>query len=109
MFPVSQPRTSPRAGAVPRWLAVLAARSTAILAGAVLSACTGSTSPSDLFSNFTSPAQPPAQAASAIGAGRVKVGLILPLSGSGNAAIAAQSMKNAAEMALTEFNSPDLQ
>src|SRR5882672_7238587 len=109
MFPVSQPRTSPRAGAVPRWPPVLAAMSAAMLAGAVLSACTGSTSPSDLFASFSTPAQPPAQAASAIGAGHVKVALILPLSGSGNAAVAAQSMKNAAEMALAEFNSPDLQ
>jgi ABC-type branched-subunit amino acid transport system substrate-binding protein len=79
------------------------------MSGAVLSACTGSTTPSDLFSNLSGPAQPSAQAASPIGAGRVKVGLILPLSGSGNAAVAAQSMKNAAEMALAEFNSPDLQ
>jgi branched-chain amino acid transport system substrate-binding protein len=31
------------------------------------------------------------------------------LSGTGNAGVAAQSMRNAAEMALAEFNSPDLQ
>ena len=109
MFPQLQARTSPRAGAVPRWLAVLAAISGAILSGAVLSACTGGTTPSDLFSSLTGPAQPPAQPASALGAGRVKVGLVLPLSGSGNAAVAAQSMRNAAEMALAEFNNPDLQ
>jgi branched-chain amino acid transport system substrate-binding protein len=109
MFPQSQARTSPRAGAVPRWLAVLAAISGAILSGAVLSACTGGTTPSDLFSSLTGPAQPPAQPASALGAGRVKVGLVLPLSGTGNAAVAAQSMRNAAEMALAEFNNPDLQ
>lgn len=47
--------------------------------------------------------------ASAIGAGQVKVGLILPLAASGNAALAAQSMKNAAEMALAEFNAPNIQ
>jgi ABC-type branched-subunit amino acid transport system substrate-binding protein len=111
MLPISQARTSPRPGAMPRWLAVLAA-----LAGAVLSSCTGSTSPSDLFSGLTTsstsastPAAAPAQPDSAIGAGRVKVGLILPLSGSGNAAVAAQSMRNAAEMALAEFKNPDLQ
>jgi branched-chain amino acid transport system substrate-binding protein len=109
MFPQSQARTSSRAGAVPRWLAVLAAISGAILSGAVLSACTGGTTPSDLFSSLTGPAQPPAQPASALGAGRVKVGLVLPLSGTGNAAVAAQSMRNAAEMALAEFNNPDLQ
>jgi ABC-type branched-subunit amino acid transport system substrate-binding protein len=104
MFAVSQARTSSRAGAVPRWLAVLAA-----MAGAVLSGCSGGNSPSEMFQNLSAPAQPPAQAASAIGAGKVKVGLILPLSGSGNAAVAALSMRNAAEMALAEFNTPDLQ
>jgi branched-chain amino acid transport system substrate-binding protein len=104
MHPILQPRTSSRVRAVPRWLAVLAT-----LAGGVLSGCTGGTTPSDLFSNLSGPAPAPAQPATAIGAGRVKVGLILPLSGSGNAAVAAQSMKNAAEMALAEFNNPDLQ
>jgi len=49
--------------------------------------------------------QPPA----AIGAGAVRVGLILPLSAGGNAGAVALSMKNAAEMALAEFNSPDVQ
>jgi branched-chain amino acid transport system substrate-binding protein len=51
----------------------------------------------------------PAQSTSNIGEGKVKAGLILPLSGSGNAAVAAQSMRDAAEMALAEFNNPDLQ
>jgi len=56
----------------------------------------------------SSPGLPP-QPSSNIGEGRVKAGLILPLSASGNAAVAAQSMRNAAEMALAEFNNPDLQ
>ena len=43
------------------------------------------------------------------GTGQVKVGLILPLSGAGNAGVAAQSMKNAAEMALAEFQNPNIQ
>src|SRR5262245_15602773 len=51
----------------------------------------------------------PSQPSSNIGDGKVKAGLILPLSASGNAAVAAQSMRNAAEMALAEFNNPDLQ
>jgi ABC-type branched-subunit amino acid transport system substrate-binding protein len=51
----------------------------------------------------------PAQSSSNIGEGKVKAGLILPLSGSGNAAVAAQSMRDAAEMALAEFNNPDIQ
>jgi branched-chain amino acid transport system substrate-binding protein len=44
-----------------------------------------------------------------LGEGQVRVGLILPLSGQGNAGVAAQSMKNAAEMALAEFKSPNIQ
>src|SRR5207248_9327211 len=43
------------------------------------------------------------------GNGQVKVGLILPLSASGNAGVAALSMKNAAEMALAEFQNPNIQ
>jgi ABC-type branched-subunit amino acid transport system substrate-binding protein len=45
----------------------------------------------------------------AIGTGSVKVGLILPLSAPGNAGLVAQSMKNSAELALAEFNSPNIQ
>ncbi|MBY0532431.1 MAG: penicillin-binding protein activator [Xanthobacteraceae bacterium] len=44
-----------------------------------------------------------------LGAGNVRVGLILSMSGAGNAGIAAQSMRNAAELALAEFNSPNIQ
>src|SRR5689334_20967643 len=103
MFPVVQGSTPPRGRAGSRWLAMLAT-----LSGLILSAC-GGNSASEVFSGFTSPAQAPAQPASAIGAGRIKVGLILPLSGPGNAGVAAQSMRNAAEMALAEYNNPDLQ
>src|ERR1700745_13693 len=59
----------------------------------------------DLGSSPGAPSQP----SSNIGEGKVKAGLILPLSARGNAAVAAQSMRNAAEMALAEFNNPDLQ
>ena len=41
--------------------------------------------------------------------GGVKVAVILPLSASGNAGLAAQSMRNAAEMALAEFQNPNIQ
>jgi ABC-type branched-subunit amino acid transport system substrate-binding protein len=67
------------------------------------------------LSQFTSPSQPApgasgaAQQPVAVGTGQVKVGLVLPLSGSGNAAVAAESMKKAAEMALTEFLNPNIQ
>ena len=54
------------------------------------------------------PAGPPQQP-QAVGTGEVKVGLVLPLSASGNAGVAAQSMKNAAEMALAEFQNPNIQ
>jgi branched-chain amino acid transport system substrate-binding protein len=53
--------------------------------------------------------QPEPQPAAASGSGQVRVGLILPLTASGNAGLAAQSMKNAAEMALAEFNAPNIQ
>ncbi len=54
--------------------------------------------------------QPPApqQPAAALGSGQVRVGLILPLSAAGNAGLAAQSMRNAAELALAEFNAPNI-
>jgi len=54
------------------------------------------------------PAGPPQQPTT-VGSGGVKVGLILPLSGQGNAGVVAQSMKNAAEMALAEFQNPNVQ
>ncbi|EJW12674.1 Extracellular ligand-binding receptor protein [Rhodovulum sp. PH10] len=41
--------------------------------------------------------------------GGTRIGLILPLGAGGNAGAAAISMKNAGEMALAEFNNPELQ
>ena len=60
------------------------------------------------------PAEPPPpsgppQEPSAVGTGAIRVGLLLPLSGAGNAGIAAQSMRNAAELALVEFQNPNIQ
>src|SRR5450755_182172 len=77
-----------------------------ILGGPLLGACDGS------FSNpFNAQAGPSGPAAEpvAVGTGHVKIGLILPLSASGNAGVAAQSMKNAGEMALAEFQNPNIQ
>jgi ABC-type branched-subunit amino acid transport system substrate-binding protein len=51
----------------------------------------------------------PASANASVGEGQVRVAMILPLSAQGNAGVAAQSMKNAAEMALAEFKSPNIQ
>jgi branched-chain amino acid transport system substrate-binding protein len=53
------------------------------------------------------PGEPPPTAQAS--EGQVRVGLVLPLSAQGNAGVAAQSMKNAAEMALAEFKSPNIQ
>ena len=78
-------------------------------AGAIaLTACVGNNSP---FLSDTPPQQPAsgAPAASTLGEGQVRVGLILPLSASGNAGLAALAMKNAADMALAEFKNPNIQ
>jgi ABC-type branched-subunit amino acid transport system substrate-binding protein len=80
-----------------------------ILGAPLLGACAG------VQQSLTNPfsAQPgssePSQQPQAVGTGHVKVGLILPLSAPGNAGLAAQSMKNAAEMALAEFQNPNIQ
>jgi ABC-type branched-subunit amino acid transport system substrate-binding protein len=82
----------------------------ALVAGlaALLSACGGGLPSIDVFNNQS---PPPAadQASAAIGTGQIKVGLLLPLSASGNASLAGQSMRNAAELALAEFNNPNIQ
>ncbi len=79
----------------------------------LLGACAGvqQTLTNAFSSNPSGPGpQPgPAQQPLAVGTGQVKVGLLLPLSASGNAGVAAQSMKNAAEMALAEFQNPNIQ
>jgi ABC-type branched-subunit amino acid transport system substrate-binding protein len=54
------------------------------------------------------PALPPAVPGEP-SAGAVKVALILPLSAQGNGGIVAQSMRNAAELALAEFSNPNVQ
>ena len=80
-----------------------------ILGAPLLGACAGvQQSLGQYGSQEATPGGPPQQPL-AVGNGQVKVGLILPLSASGNAGVAAQSMKNAAEMALAEFQNPNLQ
>src|ERR1700727_1839574 len=44
-----------------------------------------------------------------IGTGQVKAALILPLTAPGNAGVAGQAMRNAAEMAIAEFSNPNIQ
>lgn len=74
----------------------------------LLAGCAGIPQMGEIFSSATEKTAPP-QASAPVGTGQVKVGLILPLSASGNAGLAAQSMRNAAEMALAEFNNPNIQ
>src|ERR1700744_2799502 len=102
----------------PRYQPARATRRTAvglILGAPLLSACAGVQQSLNQFSNpFASSTPPPgpagpAQQREGVGNGQVKVGLILPLSAAGNAGVAAQSMKNAAEMALAEFQNPNIQ
>ena len=78
-----------------------------ILGAPLVAGCAGSGMQSP-FSGGEQPAGPPQQPA-AVGSGQVKVGLLLPLSAPGNAAVAAQSMRNAAELALAEFQNPNIQ
>ena len=85
-----------------------------VLGAPLLSACAGVQQTLNQFSNpFASSETPgpagPAQQPAVAGTGQNKIGLILPLSASGNAGVAAQSMKNAAEMALAEFQNPNIQ
>src|SRR6478736_5623005 len=75
-----------------------------ILGAPLLGACSGIQQTLNQFST-SGPGQEPVVA----GTGQVKVGLMLPLSAPGNAGVAAQSMKNAAEMALAEFQNPNIQ
>jgi ABC-type branched-subunit amino acid transport system substrate-binding protein len=77
----------------------------------LLSACAGSFSSSDTFGTGSEPPAPEVTQSTqpAIGAGGTKVALLLPLSASGNAGLAGQAMRNAAELALAEFNNPSIQ
>jgi ABC-type branched-subunit amino acid transport system substrate-binding protein len=76
-------------------------------AAVVLAACAGTFN--GLSDNPPPPQPGEAPQAAQIGTGQIRVGLILPLSAPGNAGVAAQSMKNAAEMALAEFKEPNIQ
>ena len=95
--------------AQPARRSALAAGLSACLA-ALLSGCSGAgVSSGDLFNSPPPPPRSDQSAPPAIGSGQVKVGLVLPLSASGNAGLAGQSMRNAAELALAEFNNPNIQ
>jgi ABC-type branched-subunit amino acid transport system substrate-binding protein len=83
-----------------------------VIGAPLLGACSGVQQ--TLTNNFSNQGSQPATSGSpqqpvAVGTGQVKVALILPLSAAGNAGTAAQSMKNAGEMALSEFQNPNVQ
>jgi branched-chain amino acid transport system substrate-binding protein len=90
-------------------------------AGVLLGGCSGSSSFFNSLPSLGSSSPPPqeggaplpppqqASAGNVIGAGQVRAALILPLSAGGNAGVAGQAMRNAAEMALSEFNGANVQ
>jgi branched-chain amino acid transport system substrate-binding protein len=83
-----------------------------LLLAPALAGCTGTGSnfsPGDLFGSGATPSAAPGQQPVAIGTGQTKIALILPLNTLGNAGQVGQSMRNAAELAVTEFNNPDIQ
>jgi ABC-type branched-subunit amino acid transport system substrate-binding protein len=100
---------------VPGPQALLPKLSRRICVGGLLALLTACSSTSEILTRNPPGAggPPPDQQAAGgpalIGNGAVKVGLILPLSAGSNAGTVAVSMKNAAEMALAEFNSPNIQ
>jgi len=85
-----------------------------VLGAPLLGACASVQQGLSQFSNPFASQSPPGPSGSAqqpivAGNGQVKVGLLLPLSAAGNAAVAAQSMRDSAEMALAEFQNPNIQ
>jgi branched-chain amino acid transport system substrate-binding protein len=75
-------------------------------AGVLAAGCTQN---SQYLSSTPPPGSAQAPPGATIGTGTVKAGLILPLSAPGNAGVAGQAMRNAAEMAIAEFSAPNLQ
>jgi branched-chain amino acid transport system substrate-binding protein len=105
---VSAELPSKRSAAMPtrrRWLAGLVA-----VGGAVLAGCSGSSNyfSSNPLAQGPQPSAAPPVPETTLGTGQIKVALILPLSAAGNAGIAGQAMRNAADMALAEFNAPNI-
>jgi outer membrane PBP1 activator LpoA protein len=75
-----------------------------VAAGILLSACT-----TQLGGSGTTPLAGEPAAGAPAADGQVRIGLVLPLTAQGNAGLAAQSMKNAAEMSLAEFKANNVQ
>jgi len=79
-------------------------RALAVALPLALAACGGGTSGLPGFDS----GGPAAPSGTTIGTGKVKVGLILPLTAEGQGGTVGQSLRNAAELALTEFPNADL-
>lgn len=103
---VSELRGAMAAGTIRRGLGWM--RAVAVLAAAsAVAACTGGF---DRGGTIGEPVpQGPVVEQAPIGAGQVRVALVLPVSSPGNAGLAAVAMRNAAELAIAEFKNPDLQ
>jgi ABC-type branched-subunit amino acid transport system substrate-binding protein len=84
------------------------ARAFAVLLPLALAACSGGTSGLPGFDSGAPTAGGATPTGQTIGTGKVKVGLILPLTAEGQGAVVGNSLKNAAEMALAEFPNADL-
>ncbi|WP_291655544.1 penicillin-binding protein activator [Bosea sp. (in: a-proteobacteria)] len=84
------------------------ARAFAVMLPLALAACGGGTSGLPGFDSGAPAAGGSTPTGQTIGTGKVKVGLILPLTAEGQGAVVGNSLKNAAEMALAEFPNADL-
>jgi ABC-type branched-subunit amino acid transport system substrate-binding protein len=84
-----------------------AARAAALVAAMGFAGCSSTLNSGDL--SAVSNVAPALPANPNLGTGDFKVGLILPLSASGNAGAVGQAMRNASEMAVAEFNSTTIQ
>lgn len=93
-----------REGAIARVWRHMRLGLSAVATGLLVAACT-----TQLGGGGTAPPAGESAAAAQAGDGQVRIALILPLTAQGNAGLAAQSMKNAAEMALAEFKVSNVQ
>lgn len=84
------------------------AASLVAIACLALAACSGGPSGLPGFDSPAAQTQPAESTGQTIGTGKVKVGLILPLTAEGQGAVVGNSLRNAAEMALAEFPNADL-
>jgi ABC-type branched-subunit amino acid transport system substrate-binding protein len=80
-----------------------------VLAGGLLAACSGGPGGSGLEPLGTPSAGGTPAAGNVIGNGEVKIALILPLSAAGSGGSVAASLRNAADLAVQEFNGPNIQ